>query len=162
MVLDGTSAVAKTTPVYDDVDDGDRRPDTGSQNLRLYGFAGASPIESNLLIAGTCFEHDLGDVHEVTDKIRAALTSVAGTAAGAGGLAGWIIAGAAVIAIGISYLVDLWGADDQIGDTQEITLTQMDADNATSASSLVILSPMHFNGGDDAGIYDGYISLKRV
>ena len=87
---------------------------------------------------------------------------MAGTAAGAGGVAGWIVAGAAVIAIGISYLVDLWGADDQIGDTQAITLTQADADNLTTGSSLIVLPPMHFNGGDDAGIYDGYLSLQRV
>ena len=32
-----------------------------------------------------------------------------------GGPVGWIVAGVAVIGIGITYLVDLIGADDQIG-----------------------------------------------
>lgn len=161
MVLNGVAAIAKHTPEYGDVDDGDRRPNSGSENIRLYGFAGSAPIESNLLITGNCFEHDLGDISDTTDAIRTALTSVAGTAAGAGGLAGWIVAGAAVIAIGVSYLVDLWGADDPIGETQSIVLTQADADNYTSGSSTIVLPSMRFDGGDDAGIYEGFLTLRR-
>ena len=161
MVLNGVAAIAKNTPVYQDVDDGDRRPGSGSENIRLYGFAGPAPIASNLLITGNCFEHDLGNVRNITDKVRSALTSVAGTAAGAGGVAGWVVAAAAVIAIGISYLVDLWGDDDPIGETQSLVLTQADADNLTNGSSTVVLPAMHFNGGDDAGIYDGYLTLRR-
>jgi hypothetical protein len=110
----GTAAVGVHSPVYEDVDDGDTRPSGGDQNLRLFGFTGPRAIDSSMLVTASCFENDLGDVSDTTDKVRSALTTAATTAAAAGGVAGWIVAGAAAIAIGVSYLIDLFGADDQI------------------------------------------------
>ena len=106
----GTSAVAVHSPVYEDVDDGDTRPSSGDQNLRLFGFTGPRAIDSSVLITASCFEHDGGDVSDTTDAVRSALTTAATTAAGAGGVAGWIVAGAAVIAIGVTYLFNSVGA----------------------------------------------------
>ncbi len=158
----GTAAVGVHTPVYEDVDDGDTRPAAGDQNLRLFGFTGPRAIDSSVLIAASCFENDLGDVSETTDAVRSALTTAATTAAGAGGLAGWIVAGVAVIGIGITYLIDLIGADDQINDTIALSLTEAQADANTSAVNPFIFAPLHFDGGDDDGIYDVYLKLRRV
>lgn len=158
----GTTAWGFHTPVYEDVDDGDTRPSSGDQNLRLYGFTGPRPIESSLLITATCFEHDLGDVSDTTDAIRSALTAVATKAASAGGTAGWLVAGAAAIGIGVTYLVDLIGADDQINSSLTLSLTQADADARTAAVNPSIFDPLHFDGGDDDGIYDVYLKLRRA
>ena len=158
----GTAAVGFHSPVYEDVDDGDTRPQSGDENLRLFGFAGPRAIDSNVLATATCFEHDLGDVSETTDKVRAALTAVATKAAAAGGVAGWIVAGAAVIAIGVSYLVDLIGADDQIGGTRQVSLNQAQADASTNGSNPFFFPALRFDGGDDDGIYDVYVKLRRV
>ncbi|TWT23554.1 hypothetical protein FQY83_02640 [Luteimonas marina] len=162
MAESGTAAVGFHTPVYEDVDDGDTRPQSGDENLRLFGFAGPRAIDSNVLVAATCFEHDLGDVSDTTDKVRAALTAVATKAAAAGGVAGWIVAGAAVIAIGVSYLVDLIGADDQIGGTRQLSLNQAQADASTNGSNPFFFPALHFDGGDDDGIYDAYLKLRRT
>jgi hypothetical protein len=162
MAEGGTAAVGFHSPVYEDVDDGDTRPSSGDENLRLYGFAGPRAIDSNVLATATCFEHDLGDVSDTTDKIRAALTAVATKAAAAGGVVGWIVAGAAVIAIGVSYLVDLIGADDQIGGTKSITLNQAQADASTNGSNPFFFPALRFDGGDDDGIYDAYVKLRRA
>jgi hypothetical protein len=158
----GTPAHAVHTPVYGDVDDGDTRPDSGDENLRIFGVTGARSIDSSVLITGSCFENDLGDPSDTTSAIRTALTSVATTAAGAGGVAGWVIAGAAVLAIGVTYIVDLVGADDGINGTVAISLTEGDADARTASVNPAILDPMHFDGGDDDGIYDAYLKLRRV
>ena len=93
MAESGTSAQAYATPVYEDVDDGDTRPGSGDEGLRLFGFTGPRAIASSVLISATCFEHDLGDVSDTTDAVRAALTAVATKAAAAGGYVGWIVAG---------------------------------------------------------------------
>jgi hypothetical protein len=162
MAEGGTAAVGFHSPVYEDVDDGDTRPSSGDENLRLFGFAGPRAIDSNVLATATCFEHDLGDVSDTTDKIRAALTAVATKAAAAGGVVGWIVAGAAVIAIGVSYLVDLIGADDQIGGTKSITLNQAQADSNTNGSNPFFFPALRFDGGDDDGIYDAYVKLRRT
>ncbi|MDP3880360.1 MAG: hypothetical protein Q8Q07_08685 [Dehalococcoidales bacterium] len=158
----GTPALASHTPVYEDVDDGDTRPQSGDENLRLFGFAGPRAIDSSVLITASCFENDLGDVSETTDAVRAALTTAATTAAGAGGLAGWLVAGVAVVGIGVTYLIDLIGADDQINDTIALSLTEADADARTSAVNPIIFDPLHFDGGDSDGIYDVYLKLRRV
>lgn len=162
MAESGTAAVGFHTPVYEDVDDGDTRPSSGDENLRLFGFAGARPIDSNVLVSATCFEHDGGDISETTDKVRAALTAVATKAAAAGGVAGWIVAAAAVVAIGVSYLVDLFAADDQIGGTRQLTLNQAQADASTNGSNPFFFPALRFDGGDDDGIYDVYLKLRRA
>lgn len=158
----GTAAVAVHSPVYEDVDDGDTRPPSGDQNLRLFGFTGPRAIDSSVLITASCFENDLGDVSDTTDGVRSALTTAATTAAGAGGVAGWIVAGAAAIAIGVTFLIDLFGADDQISDTIPLSLTEAQADATTAAVNPSIFPPLHFDGGDDDGIYDVYLKLRRA
>jgi hypothetical protein len=158
----GTSAQAFATPVYEDVDDGDTRPSGGDQNLRIFGFTGPRPIASSVLVTATCFEHDLGNVSETTNAIRAALTAVATKAAAAGGYVGWIVAGVAVLGIGVSYLVDLIGADDQIGGSLAMSLTQADADARTASVNPHFFTPLHFDGGDGDGIYDVYLKLRRA
>ncbi|QNP39393.1 hypothetical protein [Lysobacter solisilvae (ex Woo and Kim 2020)] len=162
MAEGGTAAIGYHTPVYEEVDDGDTRPGSGDENLRLYGFAGPRALDSNVLVTATCFEHDLGDVSDITDKVRAALTAVATKAAAAGGVVGWIIAAAAVIGIGVSYLVDLIGADDQIGGTRQVSLNQAQADSLTAGSNPYVFPALRFDGGDDDGIYDFYLRLRRA
>lgn len=162
MAESGTAAHAVATPVYRDVDDGDTRPESGDQNLRLFGFTGPRAIDSSVLVTASCFEHDLGDVSDTTDAVRTALTAVATKAAAAGGVAGWVIAGVAVVGIGVSYIVDLVGADDQINGTNAISMREVDADAATASVNPAILPVMHFDGGDDDGIYDFYLRLRRV
>ena len=162
MAESGTSAQAYATPVYEDVDDGDTRPGSGDEGLRLFGFTGPRAIASSVLISATCFEHDLGDVSDTTDAVRAALTAVATKAAAAGGYVGWIVAGVAVLGIGVSYLVDLIGADDKIDGSLAMSLTQADADARTAAVNPSIFAPLHFDGGDGDGIYDVYLKVRRV
>ncbi len=162
MAESGTSAQAFATPVYEDVDDGDTRPSSGDENLRLFGFTGPRPIASSVLVSATCFEHDLGNVSETTNAVRAALTAVATKAAAVGGYAGWIVAGVAVVGIGVSYLVDLIGADDKIGGSLAMSLTQADADARTAAVNPHFFPSLHFDGGDGDGIYDAYLKLRRA
>ena len=162
MAESGTAAVAVATPVYEDVEDGSTRPSGGDQNLRLFGFTGPRAIASSVLVTGTCFEHDLGDVSDSTDAVRAALTAVATKAAAAGGVAGWIVAGVAVVGIGVSYLVDLIGADDKINNSLALSITQTDADAKTAGVNPFIYPPLHFDGGDGDGIYDFYLKLRRA
>jgi hypothetical protein len=157
----GTAAQGFHTPVYGDVDDGDTRPDSGDENLRVFGFTGPRPIASSVLITGSCFENDLGNPEETTSAIRTALTTVATTAARAGGVAGWVVAGVAVVGIGVTYLVDLIGADDSINGTLAISLTQAQADSLT-AGGPHMFPAVHFDGGDGDGIYDVYMRLRRA
>jgi hypothetical protein len=160
----GTAARAVRTPVYEDVDDGETRPPSGDQNLRLWGFTGPRNIPTSVLITTSFFENDGGGdaADKTTKEIRAALTTVATTAAGAGGVAGWVVAGIAVVGIGITYLVDLITDDDAIGGTLALVLTQADADALTASLNPHVLPPLHFDGGDDDGIYDVYLKLRRV
>jgi hypothetical protein len=162
MAEGGTAAVAVHSPVYEDVDDGDTRPDSGDENLRIFGFTGPRAIASSVLVTGSCFEHDLGDVSDTTDAVRTALTAVATKAAAAGGVAGWVVAGVAVVGIGVSYLVDLIGADDSINSSIALTITEADADAKTNAVNPFFYPPLHFDGGDGDGIYDAYLKLRRV
>ncbi len=162
MAESGTAAVAVHSPVYEDVDDGDTRPGSGDENLRIFGFTGPRAIASSVLVTGSCFEHDLGDVSETTNAVRTALTAVATKAAAAGGPVGWVVAGVAVVGIGVSYLVDLIGADDSINGTLALTLTEADADAKTAAVNPFLFPPLHFDGGDGDGIYDAYLRLRRV
>lgn len=162
MAESGTAAQGARTPVYENVDDGETRPSSGDENLRIFGFTGPRAINSSVLVAVTCFENDLGNPDEVTDQVRTALTAVATKAASVGGVAGWIVAGVAVAGIGVSYLIDLIGADDQIGGTLTFALTEASADSLTSSVNPTILAPLHFDGGDSDGIYDAYLKLRRV
>ncbi len=162
MAESGTAAVAVHTPVYEDVDDGETRPDSGDENLRIFGFTGPRAIASSVLVTGSCFENDLGDVSDTTDAVRTALTAVATKAAAAGGVAGWVVAGIVVVGIGVSYLVDLIGADDSINSSLALTVTEADADAKTNAVNPFFYPPLHFDGGDGDGIYDAYLKLRRV
>jgi hypothetical protein len=161
MALAGTPALSARSPVYEDVDDGDRRPSSGEENIMLYGPVAPTPVDSPFLTAATCFEHDGGDVDEITKGLRSSLTTVATTAAGIGGLAGWIVAGAAGIGVAITFLVDLWADDDQIDDVQTVAFTEAQANAETSTVNPVVLPPLHFDGGSDDGIYDVYLKLER-
>ena len=161
MAEKGVQAWGFHTPVYGDVDDdGDRRPPRGKENLRIFGFTGPRNIDSSVRITATCFEHDLGDVSAITNKIRTALTSVA-TATTKGGPTGWIIAGSAIIAISLSYLVDLFGADDQIAKLGS-TLSESQADSLTKTDNPYKFPAIRFDGGYDDGIYGIFVELERV
>jgi hypothetical protein len=94
--------------------------------------------------------------------VRAALTAVATKAAAAGGVAGWIVAGVAVVGIGVSYIVDLVGADDKINGRLALSITQADADAKTAGANPFFYPPLHFDGGDGDGIYDLYLKLRRA
>lgn len=161
MVESSTPAWGVNTPIYEGVNDGDKRPDDGEEDLSLYGKAAAKPIDSPFLIAGTCMEHDNGVPSKVSAGLRASLTTVATTAAGIGGPAGWIVAGAAAIGVGVTFLVDLWGEDDQIGDVETRGMTEAQAESLTGSVNLRVLNPMHFDGGSTDGIYDAYLKLAR-
>ena len=158
MAESGTPAMGFHTPVYEDVDDGDRRPKSGDEHLRLYG---PKAIDSPILIMATCMEHDLGDVTEMTEGARTMLTMVAQVGASAGGAVGWIVAGAAVIGIGVTYLIDLFGADDQIGSSIALSLAEASADAKTSSVSPYVFPSLRFDGGDDDGIYDVCLKLGK-
>lgn len=161
MVESGVPAWGVNTKVYGDVDDGDRRPSSGEENLFIYGKVAAKPIDSPFLIAATCMEHDNGSPSEVSAGLRSSLTTVATTAAGIGGPAGWIVAGAAAIGVGITFLVDLWAEDDQIGDILTLSFTEANAEALTAAVNPKVLDPLHFDGGSSDGIYDVYLKLTR-
>ena len=81
MVEAGTPAWGVNTDVYEDVDDGDRRPSSGDEGLMIYGKVAAKPIDSPFMIAATCMEHDNGSPSDVSAGLRASLTTVATTAA---------------------------------------------------------------------------------
>ena len=162
MAETGVPAWGFHTPVYEGVDDGDRRPSSGDEDLRLYGYTGPMPIDSSILITATCIEHDLGDVTDITNTIRTALTASAKAGVSAGGVAGWIVAGVSIVGIGVTYLVDLIGSDDQIGETIAMTLTEAEADEKTASVNPYYFPPLHFDGGDDDGIYDVYLKLRRA
>jgi hypothetical protein len=157
----GTAAQGFHTPVYGDVDDGDTRPDSGDENLRVFGFTGPRAIASSVLISASCFENDLGNPEDTTNAVRTALTTVATAAAGAGGVVGWVVAGVAVVGIGVTYLVDLIGADDTINGTLLTSLTEAQADSFTAAGPYMFPA-LHFDGGDGDGIYDVYMRLRRA
>ena len=161
MALAGTPAFSARSPIYEDVDDGDRRPSSGEENRILYGPVAPRPIDSPFVTAATCFEHDNGDADEMMKGLRSSLTTVATTAAGIGGPAGWIVAGVAGIGVAITFLVDLWADDDQIGDVLAVAFTEAQANAATSTVNPAVLPPLHFDGGSDDGIYDAYLKLER-
>lgn len=161
MAESSTPAGAFHTPVYEEVDDGDRRPRSGDENLRLFGYTGPKAIDSSVLITATCIENDLGNVSGTTNAVRTALTAATRAGASAGGVAGWTVAGVSVLGIGITYLIDLIGADDQIGSSIALSLTEAEADTRTSSVNPYIFPPLHFDGGDDDGIYDVYLKLER-
>lgn len=158
----GTSAWAISTPKYEDIDDGETAPASGAQMLRLFGAAGAKDISSTILITASCFEHDFGNITKITDAVRAGLTAAATKAASAGGTVGWLIAGASVISIAVSYIVDLWADDDQISSTMSQTVTEAEADAKTSSVNPSWFNPLFFFGGDDDGAYDVHLLLRRV
>ncbi len=158
----GQTGYTVQTPIYEDVDDGETRPEEGEENLQVWGKVAPKPIDSPFLVAGVCMEHDLGSPSEVASGLRSSLTTVATTAAGIGGVAGWIVAGAAAIGVGITFLVDLWAEDDQINGTQTVAFTEFSANSATSSENPRLLDALHFDGGDGDGIYDVFLKLERL
>ena len=54
------------------------------------------------------------------------------------------------------------GADDQIGGTRQVSLNQAQADASTGGSNPFFFPALRFDGGDDDGIYDVYVKLRRV
>jgi hypothetical protein len=158
MARQGSPAWAFKTPVYEDVDDGDRRPETGDQNLRLYGYTAPQPIDSPILITATCMENDWGNPEEITSKVRSGLTAAAAKVIATGNP--WLIA-TVPIAYGITYLVDLIAGDDQISSTQQLSVTEAYADGLTSGANPRWLPVMGFDGGDDDGVYGVYLKLIR-
>ncbi len=97
----------------------------------------------------------------MTEQARVFLTSAATTAAKAGGY-GWLGAAACAIAIGVSYLIDMFGADDQIDRTRDYFLDAGKASGLTTHVNPARIAPLHFDGGDSDGIYDIYMKLRRV
>ncbi len=156
----GTPPNMMATPVYE-IDEGETKPDSGDQNLRLWGLAGPRAVDSSFLISATCMESDDGDVTETTNRIRGSLQAVIAPATSAAGASGWVVAGATILAIGITYLVDLFTGDSQVGNTSFLSLTQSQADSLTATADTHFFEPLHFDGGDDDGIYDAYLRLQR-
>ena len=157
----GIPAKAFTTPIYGGVDDGDRRPEQGDEGLRIYGETGPIPITSPVAITATCMEHDIGDVEDEVKKVAEVLTAVAKVVCSVLPVPNWIVLGLGQLEAAVSFLFDIWFADDQIGETITMTLTQATADQLTRTVQNPILPPLHFDGGDGDGIYDVYLRLTR-
>lgn len=153
----GLPGYSVQSSVYEDVEDGSTREEV----KQVYGNVAPKPIDSPFLVAAVCMEHDNGSPSEAASGLRSSLTTVATTAAGIGGPAGWIVAGAAAIGVGITFLVDLWAEDDQIGGIQTVVFTEVSTNSATSGENPVILPALHFDGGDGDGIYDVFLKLER-
>jgi hypothetical protein len=158
MARQSSSAWAFRTPVYEDVDDGDRRPKTGDQNLRLYGYTSPQTIDSPILITATCMENDWGNPDKITSKVRSGLTAAAAKVLATGNP--WLMS-ITGIAYGVTYLVDLIAGDDQISNTQQLSITEAYADGLTRGVNPCFLPVMNFNGGDDDGIYNVHLKLIR-
>lgn len=156
------SAWAFDTPVYEDVNDGDRRPKSGYENLRLYGDTGPMAIDSPVLITATCFEHDVDDVKETVNNIRSMLIAVAAAGASSKSKYGILVAVVAGFGYLSTYLFKDHMRDDRIGDPIALTLTEAEADTLTCSSNPVFLNPLYFNGGDDYGRYKVYLRLTNT
>jgi hypothetical protein len=153
MAKQGLPARTVRTPIYEDIDDGDRRPGSGSQNLRVFG---PQPMGAGVVFTGTCFEHDLGDAAETMKDISVALTSAAGVAV----LLGPIVAKVVAIGAAVTAFIASVGEDDQIGPTATLPMTQADADARTANSPSVMLPLLEHKQAD--GHYQSFLELRRV
>lgn len=149
----GTPPRVVTTPVYRKVDDGERRPETGSQDLRLFGPA---ELKSDLLISGLFLESDGGavaDVAEVVSVVLAAAVALVDEDT----LLGAILGAAKALTDLVRSLV----ADDPVGTAQAVALSPKDAQRLTQSVAAVNLPALRFDGGDANGAYRAFLQLKR-
>ena len=153
MATQGQPARTVRTPIYEDIDDGDRRPGSGSQNLRVFG---PQSMGGGVAFTATCFEHDLGDAAETMKDVSVALTSAAAVAV----LLGPIVAKVVAIGAAVTGFLAEIGKDDQIGPTATLPLTQADADARTATSPSVMLPFLEHKQGD--GHYQSFLQLRRV
>jgi hypothetical protein len=143
-----------TTPVYSKVDDGDRRPSSGSQNLRLFG---PKELKSDMIVTGLMLESDdglLADVIDVVSVVLAAAIALVDEDTLLG----------AILSVGDSLtdLIRALVADDPVGSGQAIALTPQQAKQLTQSAATVNLPPMRFDGGDANGRYRAFLTLKRA
>jgi hypothetical protein len=145
------------TPTYENVDDGDRRPSSGSQNLQLFG---PGRITSDLIVTAVWMEQDLGaDGVKVVNAIKFGLGIAAAIAKATGAALVAAVLGAAQTVAG---LIESLGADDQVGAQITIALSEAEAVALTRSSARVELPRLRFNGGDSNGIYDAFLALRRT
>ncbi|HYG53441.1 MAG TPA: hypothetical protein VD905_21280 [Flavobacteriales bacterium] len=179
MVELGIPAHVVRTPIYGDekgssVNDNDnqwysspkdsRRPETGAENLQLFGFTGPRTIPSNVLITADCFEHDYGDTTQLMENIKTAVTvttsivgGIGGVIAGAAGAGGVALAGGIVLAI--YYLISLALEDDRIGTTMALALSNHIAESDTTTSSGNHMYKLLFK--DESATYEANLLLTR-
>jgi hypothetical protein len=144
------------TPTYENVDDGDRRPSSGSQNLQLFG---PGRITSDLIVTAVWMEQDLGaDGVKVVNAIKVGLGIAAAIAKATGAALVAAVLGAGQTVAG---LIESLGADDQVGAQITIALSEAEAVALTRSSARVELPRLRFNGGDSNGIYDAFLALRR-
>lgn len=156
---DETRVVA--TPEYTEVDDGERRPSSGSQNLRLFGESGPALIDPNrpLVITATPFERDLGG------GAQAAVLAVATALIIVSGLLAEITPAAAALFIAgvlTGLIAGLGFGDDPLGPTLQIILSAAEAESLTASAPLVTLPEMKFTPGSFGASYRAVLQLRRA
>lgn len=153
MATQGQPARTVRTPIYEDIDDGDRRPGSGSQNLRVFG---PQTMGGGVAFTATCFERDGGDLADTMKNVSVALTSAAAVAV----LVGPIVAKVVAIAAAVTDFLANILKDDQIGPSAGLAMTQADADARTGTSPSVMLPFLEHKQGD--GHYRSFLELRRV
>jgi hypothetical protein len=154
----GKEARAVRTPVYS-LNEGERGPASGSQNLRLFGPTGPAQINSDVLMMITAMEHDNSDLQDVVGTIATALTVAAAVATAAGKK---LLAAALGIASSVAGLIAAGLADDQVGNTLPFGLTNAEAEAKTASDAKVTLPALRFDGGDANGVHQVFLTLSRV
>lgn len=151
-----------STPVYAEVDDGERRPSSGSQNLRLFGESGPALIDSSspLVITATPFERDPGAGAETaTFAVATALIIASGflvevPPAAAALLIAGVLTG---LIVGLGFF-----GDDILGPTLSIQLSAAEAESLTASEPLVTLPEMKFTPGFFGAEYRAVLQLRRA
>jgi hypothetical protein len=87
---------------------------------------------------------------------------MAATMAAAAGEGGWAEDCPAVVGTGVTYLLDLFGADDQLNGTIALSLSEAQAEALTSGGNPSTLPPLCFSSGDGRRLYQVYLELRRV
>lgn len=149
------------TPEYTGVDDGERRPSSGSQNLRLFGETGPALIDVNrpLVITATPFERDPGGGAQA-----AALAVAAALIITSGLLIEIPPAAAALLIAGLltGLIAGLGFGDDQLGPTLQIVLSSAEAESLTASAPLVTLPELNFTPGFFGAKYRAVLQLRRA
>ncbi|MGQ0575728.1 MAG: hypothetical protein ACT4RN_16215 [Pseudonocardia sp.] len=148
------------TPVYEKVDPGDRRPATGSQNLRLFGETGAALIdpEQPLVVTASLFEHQPGT------NVQNALVVVGLAIIGLSGLLVEIppLAAAVFIAGALTFLIAGLAPFGNVPvATVSISLTAADATDRTADTALVTLPELPLGRVPEAPHYRAVLQLRR-